>query len=93
MKHCRELYCAGVKKDTVLQRDVILENGVPLLQDNFVPSRPRLRSDQLLQVSNSVVAIALDADLFSQPVIACNLDHFLLIKGDPYVSERKITFS
>ena len=33
----------------VLKRDVVLEDGVPLLQDDLVPASARLSCDQLLK--------------------------------------------
>ncbi len=43
--------------------DVVLVDGVPLLQHDLVPLGAGLRRDQLLQVSYGVVLVALDANL------------------------------
>ena len=46
--------------------DVVLEDGVPLFEDDLVPLGARLRRDQLLQVTHSVVLVALDPNLFGK---------------------------
>ena len=55
--------------------DVVFEDGVPLLENDLIPSGASLRGDKLLQVSHSVVRVALHAHLFAQPIIARHLDH------------------
>lgn len=57
----------------VTNGDVILEDGVPLLEHNLVPSGARLRSNQLLEVANGVIWIAFDSNFFAESIIACHL--------------------
>ena len=59
----------------VLQRDVVFENRVPLLNADLLRARARLRREQLLQVADGVILVAFDADFFPEPVIADDLDH------------------
>ena len=57
------------------QRDVVLEDGRPLLQPDLVRPRPRLCGRKLLEVANGVVLVALDADLLAEAVVEDDLDH------------------
>jgi hypothetical protein len=59
----------------VLELDVVLEDGVPLLEHDLVPAGARLRRDQLLEVADGVVLVALDPDLLAQAVVHRDLDH------------------
>lgn len=45
--------------------DVVLKNGVPLLQAELLGTRPGLRGDELLQVRDGVVGVALDPDFLA----------------------------
>lgn len=45
--------------------DVVLKDGVPLLQAELLGARPGLRGDELLQVRDSVVGVALDPDFLA----------------------------
>uniref|UniRef100_A0A131YJD4 Tick transposon n=1 Tax=Rhipicephalus appendiculatus TaxID=34631 RepID=A0A131YJD4_RHIAP len=71
-----ELQVHAIMDFIVSQRDMVLEDGVPFLQDNFVPSRSRLRGYEFLQISNSVVVVALYPNLFPQSVVARNFNHY-----------------
>lgn len=53
--------------------DVILEDGVPLLEHNLVPPGARLCCNQLLEVANGVIRIAFDSNLFAESIIARHL--------------------
>ena len=60
----------------ILEPDVVLEDGVPLLEDNLVPAGSGLGGDELLEVADGVVFVALDSHLLAQSVINGNFDHF-----------------
>jgi len=62
----------------VLKLDVVLENGVPLLEYDLVPLGARLGGYELLEVADGVVLVALDANLLAQAVVARDLDHGIL---------------
>ncbi len=70
-----ELQVHAVVDLVILELDVVFENGVPLLEHDLVEPRPGLGGDELLQVANRVVLVALDADLLSQSVVNGYLDH------------------
>lgn len=59
----------------VLQRDMVLVDRVPFLDPDFLRSRPDLRSDELLQIADGVVFVALDADLLAQTVVQNHFNH------------------
>ena len=59
----------------VLQRDVVLVDGVPLLQNQLFVSRARLGGDQLLQIADCVILVALYSDLLAQTVVHDDLKH------------------
>lgn len=59
----------------VLERDVVLVDGVPLLDADLLRPSAHLRRHQLLQVPHRVVLVALDADLFAQAVVQNHLNH------------------
>ena len=59
----------------VCECDVILVNGVPLLDANLIRSRACLCSYQLLQVADCVVLVALDTDLLAETVVENDLNH------------------
>lgn len=59
----------------VFQRDVILVDGVPLLQDQLFVSRSSLSGDQLLQVTNRVIFVALYSDFLAQTVVDDDFQH------------------
>ena len=54
----------------VVERDVVLVHGVPLLDAQLLGPRAGLRGEELLEVADGVVRVALDADLLAQPVVA-----------------------
>lgn len=59
----------------VLEGYVVLVNGVPLLDAYLVGAGAGLGGDELLEVSDSVVVVALDAHLLSQTIVEHNFDH------------------
>jgi hypothetical protein len=71
-----------------LKSDVVLEYGVPLLQDDFVISGSGLCGDQLLQVAYCVVGIAFDANLLAQSVIARHFEHSAKIINLDYLKNK-----
>ena len=58
-----------------LESDVILEDGVPLLQHDLVPPGSGLSCNQFLEISDGVVFVALDAHLLTQTIIHSDLNH------------------
>ena len=59
----------------VFQCDVILVNDIPFLQHDLVVVGAGLGRDEFLEVANGVGRVALDPDLFAQPVVAGDFDH------------------
>jgi len=59
----------------ILQSDVILVDGVPLLDADLVGSGASLSRHKLLQVADCVIIVALHAHLLSQSVVQHHLDH------------------
>jgi len=60
----------------ILQLNVVLENRVPLFQDDFVGPSSGLSRDHLLQVSDGVVGVAFHPNLFPEPIVTSYFDHF-----------------
>ncbi|CAH0374783.1 unnamed protein product [Pelagomonas calceolata] len=60
----------------VLERDVVLEDGVPLLDADLLGPGAALRRDELFQVADRVVLVALHPNLLAEAVVADDLDHF-----------------
>lgn len=58
----------------ILQRDMILEDAVPFLQTDLGRRRPGLGGDELLEIADSIVGRALDADLPPEPIVSDDLD-------------------
>lgn len=54
---------------------MVLENGVPFLENDSFPIGAGLGGDKFLEVADGVVRVAFDADFFAQSIIASNLDH------------------
>ncbi|KAH1208399.1 hypothetical protein GmHk_15G043220 [Glycine max] len=59
----------------ILESDVILVYGVPLLDADLVGSCARLSRHQLLQVADGVIVVALHAHLLPQSIVQHHLDH------------------
>lgn len=55
----------SMEKDTVGQFDVVLEDGVPFFQDNFITAGSSLGGYQLFQIADGVVRITLHSYLFA----------------------------
>lgn len=55
--------------------DVVLEDGVPFLQHNFIPSGPGLRRNQFLEVTDGILCIAFHPHFFAQTVVANDFNH------------------
>lgn len=64
------------------QRDTVLENIVPFLEDNTFVVGTSLRGNQLLQITNSVVRVAFNTDLLAQTIVTSNLNHTYLDTND-----------
>jgi len=60
----------------VSKGDVVLEDGVPFLQDNFFEPSAGLSGYQFLEIANSISWIGLDAHLFAEAIIYNDFDHF-----------------
>ena len=54
---------------------MVLVDVVPLLQADLLGARARLRGNELLEVADRVVHVALDAHLLAQTIVAHNLYH------------------
>jgi len=52
-------------------------SNVPLLKPDFFGARACLRRNELLQIADGVIGIALDSNFLAQTVVAHNLDHAL----------------
>ncbi|KAI5666271.1 hypothetical protein M9H77_16124 [Catharanthus roseus] len=59
----------------VFESDVILVDGVPLLNSDLLSSGSSLSSHELLEVSDGVVVVALHPDLLTQPIVQHHLNH------------------
>lgn len=59
----------------ILESDVILVYGVPLLDADLVGSCARLSRHQLLQVADGVIVVALHAHLLPQSIVQNHLNH------------------
>lgn len=59
----------------VLQSDMVLINGIPLLNSDLFSPSSSLSSHELLEISDGVVIVALDADLLPKTIVQHNLDH------------------
>ena len=60
----------------VLQLNVVLEDRVPLFQDDFVGPSSGLSRDHLLQISDGVIRVAFYPNLFPEPIVTSYFDHF-----------------
>ncbi|MFS8012491.1 hypothetical protein Hanom_Chr14g01321521 [Helianthus anomalus] len=54
---------------------MILVDVVPLLDPNLVSASTGLRCNELLQVADGVVVVALHTDLLPQTIVQHHLDH------------------
>ena len=59
----------------VCQRNVIFVDGVPFLNADLLWPRASLCCNQLLQVPDRVVLVALHADLLAQAIVENDLNH------------------
>ncbi|KAK2443197.1 ubiquitin protein [Trifolium repens] len=57
------------------ESDVILVDGVPLLNTDLVSPCSCLSSHQLLQITNCVIIVALHANLLPQSIVEHHLYH------------------
>ena len=74
-----ELEVHAVVYFVVLESDVILEDGVPLLQHDLVPPGSGLSCNQFLEISDGVVFVALDAHLLTQTTVHGDLNHSVCV--------------
>jgi hypothetical protein len=87
-----ELESHAIMDFVVVQRDVILEHRVPLLNAQLLWPRADLSREQLLQVANRIVRVALDADLLPESVVADDLDHCVFRVGVGVLEEGTQAF-
>lgn len=75
----------------ILESDVILVDGVPLLDADLVGSGARLSRHKLLQVADGVIVVALHAHLLSQSVVQHHLDHLRDANNpNPQIPKRNV---
>jgi hypothetical protein len=65
---------------TVREPDVVFVNCVPFFEDNFIVFGASLCGDELLEIANGVVCIALYPHLLAQSIVACDFQHFSICK-------------
>lgn len=70
-----ELEAHAIMNLVILEGDVVLVDGVPLLNPDLLGPSTRLRGDKLLQVADCVVIVALHSDLLPQTVVQHHLNH------------------
>ena len=70
-----ELEAHAVMDLVVPEGDVVLLDGIPLLDADLVGARAGLSGRQLLQVSDGVVVVALHPNLLPQPIVQHHLYH------------------
>jgi len=70
-----QLQIHAVVNLVVAKRDMVFEDGVPLLEDDSVMFRSRLSSNQFLQITNRVILVAFYAYFLSQAIIARDFNH------------------
>lgn len=70
-----ELKTHAIMNLIIFERDVILVDCVPFLDPQLLGPRARLRCQQLFEVADRVVCVALDADLLAKTIVADDLDH------------------
>ena len=63
----------------ILEGNMVLVGGVPLLDTDFIGSSSSLSCHQLLQVADRVILVALHSDLLPQPIVQHHLDHLLFL--------------
>ena len=67
----------------IFQRDVVFVHGVTFLNPDFFRPSPCHIRQQLFQVANCIVLVALHGHLLSQPIIADNFDHAAALVKKP----------
>ena len=65
-----QLQAHAVVDLVVLEGNVVFVHGVPLLDAQLLRSRASLRCEQFLQVTDSIVRVAFDANLLTEAVVA-----------------------
>ena len=73
-----ELEAHAIVDLVILEGDMILVDGVPLLDADLVGPGARLCRHELLQVADGVVVVALHTHLLPQSIVQHHLDHLLL---------------
>merc|ERR1719401_906317 len=82
-----QLQAHSVLDFVILKRDVVLVDVVPLLDPDFLPPCTALGGDELLEVADRVVRVALHADLPPDAVVA---DHFYHLTPRPRVRMQRL---
>lgn len=86
-----ELEAHAVVDLVVAEGDVVLVDGVPLLDADLLGPGARLRRHELLEVADGVVLVALDPHLLPQPVVEHHLDHLRPLRLPPLPAPNKRT--
>ena len=63
-----------IHRERACKRQQRMPNA-PLLKPDFFGARACLRRNQLLQIADGIIGIALDSDFLAQTVVANHLDH------------------
>lgn len=63
------------KKLTVSQGNIVVEDAVPFLQDDFIVVCTNLSCYQFLQVTDRIVWIALNTHFLAQAIVAGDFNH------------------
>jgi len=73
------------------QGDVILEDCVPLFQNDFLVSSTSLSGNKAFEIANRISWVCLDANLFTKAIINNDFDHVALYTCDPLTAYRART--
>jgi hypothetical protein len=60
---------------TILYSDVILEDGVPLLENNLLTPCSSLCRNEFLEIPDRIILVTFDPDLLSQPIVTSYFNH------------------
>ena len=65
----------------IFEFDVVLEDGVPLFQDDLVGAGSGLGGDQFFEVPNGVIFVAFDANFLAETIVDRDFDHSTVFPG------------
>lgn len=72
---------ATVVNLVVIESNVVLENGVPLLENDLIVSCSCLRCNKFFQITDGILWIALNSDFFTQSVVNDNFYHISVLNS------------